>query len=1074
MISYFLVLLIILSSGLGLYLGYPTNYSQTTNALPSYVSVSIVVPPKNLELLQIYIQQHKVLNEDELYSLFIPSNKISQLVDLLKDNGIQPNVTLNVISFQASPYLVEKLFKGQYIITRFLGKTVYYFLSGSGIPGLVISSNITNTLVEKPMNMINLTQEQLQGYSISTPNDIRTAYNVSYLLDNGITGKGVNIGILVFDGNPYIQQELSTFDQLYNITSPPFLDIVPIGPYNPNDGIQSGWALEASLDVEYAHSIAPSAGIVLYVANSNLALPEILANIVQDNQVAVLSQSFGIPEIYFLTGELPLSYLQSIMYEYWLGEALGITFVASSGDAGATGYNFYLSPMGSQLVPASIPYVLAVGGTSLFASYNQTYQTAWSGQSILGSSTGGYSSLFPSPYYQSLSGFRKVPDVAALADPYTGVKVVYVNNETVIVGGTSVASPIVSGILALTVQVKGRLGFINPLIYNISNTPALGKISFGYNGGYTANSSYNLVTGLGYINAGYFIKLISIPKSSLALGLQNFTAVPGEKVKVIAQLTGVSGQQMPLDIYANVFNGTNIVSSITLSYNGSYYVGYFNYTRSGIYEIVASYNGLYGFSYVIYGYQAIFLFPLVAVYPIPGNIPVIALITYPNGTPISSARGFSLEVYNENQLTGHLAKAFTINLVNQKIVNTSQLGIRVNATENLLEGYLNFSSFNNFGGVWVLTVNNAIGLDEFVLGFYVIPILLPNTLAEPISAYVGGSLTLYIYELGLGYPNITVNFIKNGLTYYSTNVNAVPISSSSYYISKIQVPLNLSSGYYTVEAIAKYSNGSYSSFGVGYTQIYVSNNGLSVLSYVNSVAFENETIQVRALIQNSINDSKVTLGSFSAILTPSYSIGNPSSGIYYIVPLHFNGSYWIGDFTIPSQSSGLPYNLISGLWYVYIVGISADGSVVPVNTSVDYSTLEAFPSSSGLELTVMPYVYVKFFNGTNAVGLYIENAFFKNEHVVLMNSVVKNLTAINSSIVLINTEVYNLSLLNSKVFTYANVSTYQGQNLVTFTSAPLNNGSQTGISALTIEAIASIISLIPLIVLLVLERNKKI
>jgi len=113
---------------------------------------------------------------------------------------------------------------------------------------------------------------------------------------------------------------------MLNITNPPFLKIVPIGAYNPNDGISTGWAMEISLDVEYAHIIAPDAGIVLYVANPNVPLPAIIAYIDQQDEVNVLSQSFGIPEV----GDLTSFEIIEMIRQLRIGQIIGFDVVEVS------------------------------------------------------------------------------------------------------------------------------------------------------------------------------------------------------------------------------------------------------------------------------------------------------------------------------------------------------------------------------------------------------------------------------------------------------------------------------------------------------------------------------------------------------------------------------------------------------------------------------------------------------------------------------------------------------------------------------------------------------------------------
>ena len=1029
-------LLLTLSTSIIPIINSSSTYAVSQIPSDQIVNVAIVVPPKNLALLQSYVQQHVIVNSSQLQALFIPNDTINKIVSYLRSNGITPQVTLNVISFQAKAGEIEKLFHGVFITTTILGKKVYYFV-GSYPLGIVLATNLTYLFLSKPQNLIKITQAV--AYNSISPQDLQLAYNVSYLLKHGINGSGVNIGILDFEGDPYIFQQLQSFDSIYNLPNPPVFKVIPIGPYNPNDGIPSGWALEISLDVEYVHAIAPAAGIYLYVANPSISLPQAIAYIDQQDEVSVVSQSFGIPEIYFLLGILPMSYLQSMIYEYWLGEAEGITFVAASGDAGGNGYNFFLSPLGSTVVPSSIPYVLSVGGSTLYISGNSTYQTAWSGESIIGSTTGGYSSIFPAPPYQGLKGFRITPDVVADANPYSGVPVVYYYNETYLVGGTSLASPIVAGIIALAVQVHGKLGFINPLIYSLQGTKALVPVSFGYNTPYIANSSLNPVTGLGYINAGYFVSLLKKPSVTLSIATYNSTFLLGQKIKVVANLTGVSNP--PESLTAYVYNGTNIVDKVQLIYNGSVYVGEFSLSRPGIYEVYSEYDNTYGFTYIVVGYQAVFIFPIVAIYPIPTSIPVLVMITYPNGTLVSSYNSTNLIVYKENELDGSLTPVTQTQLQNLPIINISALGISINFKSGILEGYINLSK-TEFGGVYVLEVNNTIGLDEIVLGMYIVPFVIPNSFTEPTSAYDGENITLGVIAESLGMPNITISFIHDGKVYYSTQVNAITVGSSTYYITQVRLPSSLPSGYYIVKAYGSYSNGSYTTFGVGYTQIYITNEHLLLSTKINSVAFENSSVTISASIYYP-NGTKVKYGIFSAIFVPSYlSSQLDNLQISYSVSLQYVNGHWVGNFSIPAGSydnSGVTIDQIAGVWNVYIVGSSADGVSLPFNSTLKFINLSIQPITSTISFLVLPYNFIQTFTGSYAYHIYAEKAIIENKTALFINSIVNNLTAVNSTIYSYDSQFKHVTLINSKIITIANISnlTVQQRSIViTSTSAP--------------------------------------
>lgn len=164
----------------------------------------------------------------------------------------------------------------------------------------------------------------------------------------------------------------------------------------------SGWALETSLDVEWAHSIAPEAKILLVVARSASVSDLVKAIDYASSQgVQVVSNSWGGSE-----------FSSEGSYESHFQHP-GIVYVASSGDTGA-----------GVIWPATSPSVLAVDGTTLTLNSNNTYlnEIGWSG------SSGGTSVYMATPSYQNnwstiVGSHRGVPDVAFNADPNSGVAV---------------------------------------------------------------------------------------------------------------------------------------------------------------------------------------------------------------------------------------------------------------------------------------------------------------------------------------------------------------------------------------------------------------------------------------------------------------------------------------------------------------------------------------------------------------------------------------------------------------------------------------------------------------------------
>lgn len=156
--------------------------------------------------------------------------------------------------------------------------------------------------------------------------------------------------------------------------------------------------------------------------------------------------------------------------------------------------------------PASSPYVLATGGTSLRADPATGVvqsETVWNDSQ--GSTGGGVSDVFPRPAWQAHVDVphagRGVPDVSAVADPATGYQVL-VDNQPAVIGGTSAVAPLWAALVARLAESLGRpLGLLQPLVYprtpGSTAYPGFRDITIGNNGAYKAGKGWDAATGLG-------------------------------------------------------------------------------------------------------------------------------------------------------------------------------------------------------------------------------------------------------------------------------------------------------------------------------------------------------------------------------------------------------------------------------------------------------------------------------------------------------------------------------------------------------------------------------------------------
>ena len=341
-----------------------------------------------------------------------------------------------------------------------------------------------------------------------TPQQIKGAYGIS-----GYDGSGQTVAIIDAYAAPTIVQDTnqwSTNRGLPTLTANQLVQVVAPGTYNhPERGLfqdPQGWYGEETLDVEAVHGMAPAATIVFVGAPNNFQdLDAALNHVVDRHLASIVTNSYG-----FNTEILPAGYIKPQEDTILQGVIEGIGIYFSSGD---NSDESLVQGYATTDWPASSPFVTAVGGTSLAVgpSNNYLFETAWGtttsswtgttwsptppGSWLYGSG-GGVSRVFAEPSYQvgivPSSVFqaqgrtgRAVPDISAVGDPNTGYLIGETQtfpNGTVAyseyrIGGTSLSSPLVAGIMALADQAAGHThGFANPLFYSLAGSAAFTDI----------------------------------------------------------------------------------------------------------------------------------------------------------------------------------------------------------------------------------------------------------------------------------------------------------------------------------------------------------------------------------------------------------------------------------------------------------------------------------------------------------------------------------------------------------------------------------------------------------------------
>jgi subtilase family serine protease len=357
-----------------------------------------------------------------------------------------------------------------------------------------------------------------------TPNQIRQAYGFNqvpaFAADyNNTAGKGQTIAIVDVYDDPNILSDANTFSSQFGLpsfntgqaNSPTFIKLNEGGqditsPLSPSSRPQTNtsWSSEISLDVEWAHAIAPQANIVLIEANSESTSDVFKAMAVaqnygpvtdssgQQDPVSVVSMSWGY-------NESNLPGISADDAKYLTPTTHPLTFVAATLDNGSRYGVFW---------PAISPNVVGVGGTVLTLN-NGGYgsETGWA------YSTGGISKYEAQPSYQhgvvtQSTTMRANPDVSYAATNFAAYDTVGTYHGWFQAGGTSAGTPQWAGLIALADQEREAA---NLSLQPLSSTQTLDAlysfaaqdpsyfhdITSGSNGAYRAGPGYDLVTGIG-------------------------------------------------------------------------------------------------------------------------------------------------------------------------------------------------------------------------------------------------------------------------------------------------------------------------------------------------------------------------------------------------------------------------------------------------------------------------------------------------------------------------------------------------------------------------------------------------
>ncbi len=453
-------------------------------------------------------------------------------------------------------------------------------------------------------------------YNIGTnhylaPDDFATIYDVAALYGAGIDATGQSIAIL---GESDISlADLHAFRSKFGLAqNDP--QIMLVGP----DPGTNGNEIEADLDLQWSAAVARNANIIYVNARSINTAAEYA---VDQNLAPIMSESFGGCEQY----NSPI--LRAVAQQ---ANAQGITWIAASGDAGATTCD--RSAIGrlathglSVSFPASIPEITALGGTS-FNDSGGTYwaaansptlasalsyipEQAWNdSRTGFASTGGGASSYFAKPLWQTgpgvpADGARDLPDISLNSSGHTPYYVIS-EGKAYGVSGTSASTPTFAGMLALLTQhlaaggPQQGLGNINPALYRLAQATkdVFHDVAAGDNqepceqgspacvnglAGYSAGPAYDQTTGIGTVDAYNFVMEWGTGSpTSTALSVSPSSALPSDTVQLTASVSAggvaptgnvdfvINVNGTSIDLGTAVLAGTGATATATLSVTG--------------------------------------------------------------------------------------------------------------------------------------------------------------------------------------------------------------------------------------------------------------------------------------------------------------------------------------------------------------------------------------------------------------------------------------------------------------------------------------------------------------------------
>ena len=468
----------------------------------------------------------RVLSNDEFNASYAPSSRQVQAVtDYLSRAGfsniqVAPNNLL--VSAEGKRSLVEAAFNTRILQFQYLGQVVHANTQDVQVPdaldGIVLAvtglqnANTAHPLIQH-LGAANAAKNTARPLAGTATGHVPVQFPTIYDAAGTAPGTGTNIGIIAEGDLTQVLTDLRTYES-QNSLAPVTVNFVP----GITNGTDTSGIDEWDLDSQSSTSIAGGVNSLTFYNAASLtdADLETAYNLaVSANTVKAVNVSLGGCE----SSENTSGAMAATDQIFEAAAAKGITFFISTGDGGAyTGCSAQEGVLTAVSYPASSPYVVAVGGTTLDTNTDGSYagETTWAGGG------GGVSKYETAPSWQQAitgSTARELPDISMDADPNSGAEII-VSGASEQVGGTSLAAPLSTGTWARAETANSNgLAFAAPVIYAAAST--FHDITSGCNSGnnlldellsalllqkdYCAAAGYDEATGLGSFDIAKFI-----------------------------------------------------------------------------------------------------------------------------------------------------------------------------------------------------------------------------------------------------------------------------------------------------------------------------------------------------------------------------------------------------------------------------------------------------------------------------------------------------------------------------------------------------------------------------------------